>query len=370
MAPRVSAVLLALLLLAFPAASAATPLVAAPDGSAAPSTQSQDLASETTTLHVQFCPDGDARWRIVERFNLSDANDTRAFEQLGETFAAGNSNENVLAEYRAASDAASTATGREMELTDIDREYVVDDGEGRLVLAFNWTNFAANTGSRLSLADAFYTPSGMWLTSLESGQSLIISPPPGYDLTNSPQNSYIQDGNLRIDGSPTTTFRRGDLNIVYESDRSPNGTQTGTGSGPAPAGDVPLWAGMVVLLVIGLAAVLFYLNEQDEFPAVGGSETDGDGDDPSAPEQATDSGDSTDEIDVELLSDEERVERLLSQNGGRMKQARIVKETGWSNAKVSQLLSAMDEDDRIDKLRIGRENLISFPDEDVTEIED
>ena len=369
MAPRVSAVLLALLLLAFPAASAATPLVAAPSGSAAPSAQSQELASENTTLHVQLRPDGDARWRIVERFNLTDANDTRSFEQLGEAFVAGD-NENVLAEYRAASDAASTATGREMELTDINREYVVDDGEGRLVLAFNWTNFAANTSGQLSLADAFHTPSGVWLTSLESGQSLVIAPPAGYDLTNSPQNSYIQDGNLRIDGSPTTTFRRGDLNIVYESDRSPNGTRTGTGSGPATDGDVPLWAGMAVLLVIGLVAVLFYLNEQDESPAVGGSGTDSDGDDPSAPEPTTDSGDSTDEIDVELLSDEERVERLLRQNGGRMKQARIVKETGWSNAKVSQLLSAMDEDDRIDKLRIGRENLISFPDEDVTEIED
>jgi uncharacterized membrane protein len=52
-----------------------------------------------------------------------------------------------------------------------------------------------------------------------------------------------------------------------------------------------------------------------------------------------------------------------------MKQATIVKETGWSNAKVSQLLSAMAEDDRVDKLRIGRENLISFPDEDVTDID-
>jgi uncharacterized membrane protein len=47
-----------------------------------------------------------------------------------------------------------------------------------------------------------------------------------------------------------------------------------------------------------------------------------------------------------------------------------VDETGWSNAKVSQLLSAMDEADRIDKLRIGRENLISLPDEDVTEFEE
>ena len=50
-----------------------------------------------------------------------------------------------------------------------------------------------------------------------------------------------------------------------------------------------------------------------------------------------------------------------------MKQGTIVTETGWSNAKVSQLLSAMDDDDRIDKLRIGRENLITLPDEDVTD---
>jgi len=76
-----------------------------------------------------------------------------------------------------------------------------------------------------------------------------------------------------------------------------------------------------------------------------------------------------DEIDEELLSDEERVERLIELNGGRMKQAAIVKETGWSNAKVSQLLSAMDEEGRIDKLRIGRENLISFPDEDVANLD-
>jgi|GEM_PF-199938 len=80
-------------------------------------------------------------------------------------------------------------------------------------------------------------------------------------------------------------------------------------------------------------------------------------------------GGADDGIDEELLSDEERVERLLERNGGRMKQATIVKETGWSNAKVSQLLSAMAEDDRVDKLRIGRENLISFPDEDVTDID-
>jgi predicted Rossmann fold nucleotide-binding protein DprA/Smf involved in DNA uptake len=74
------------------------------------------------------------------------------------------------------------------------------------------------------------------------------------------------------------------------------------------------------------------------------------------------------EPDPELLSDEERVEYLLERNGGRMKQANIVKETGWSNAKVSQLLSSMEEEGRVDKLRIGRENLISLPDEGLGEI--
>jgi len=52
-----------------------------------------------------------------------------------------------------------------------------------------------------------------------------------------------------------------------------------------------------------------------------------------------------------------------------MKQADIVSETNWSNAKVSQLLSKMNDNDEVDKLRIGRENLITLPDEDVTDFD-
>jgi hypothetical protein len=46
-----------------------------------------------------------------------------------------------------------------------------------------------------------------------------------------------------------------------------------------------------------------------------------------------------------------------------MRQADIVAETGWSDAKVSQLLSAMADEGRVEKLRLGRENLISLPDD-------
>ena len=70
--------------------------------------------------------------------------------------------------------------------------------------------------------------------------------------------------------------------------------------------------------------------------------------------------------DPALLSDEERIEQLLSRNGGRMRQASIVDKTGWSDAKVSQVLSVMAEENRVDKLRLGRENLISLPEESTT----
>jgi hypothetical protein len=64
--------------------------------------------------------------------------------------------------------------------------------------------------------------------------------------------------------------------------------------------------------------------------------------------------------DEELLADDDRVVRMLREHGGRMKQVKIVEETGWSKSKVSMLLSDMEEDDTISKLRVGRENVISL----------
>jgi len=66
----------------------------------------------------------------------------------------------------------------------------------------------------------------------------------------------------------------------------------------------------------------------------------------------------------EQLSDEERVIQLLEKNGGRMKQVNIVKNTEWSKSKVSMLLSDMEEEGEISKLRVGRENIISLAGEE------
>jgi len=62
----------------------------------------------------------------------------------------------------------------------------------------------------------------------------------------------------------------------------------------------------------------------------------------------------------DLLSDEDRVLHLLDENDGRMKQVAIVEETEWSKSKVSMLLSDMEDEGQISKLRLGRENIISL----------
>ena len=62
--------------------------------------------------------------------------------------------------------------------------------------------------------------------------------------------------------------------------------------------------------------------------------------------------------DEELLTDEERIQRLLVQAGGRMSQADIVESTHWSGPSVSRKLSAMEADGLITRVQVGRGNLV------------
>jgi hypothetical protein len=372
MAPRALAVLLVLLFVAFPVASA-TPS-AVDTGYAAQTTPTANSTEtpvvENTTLSIQLQASGDAQWRLVDTYALEDGNDSRAFEQLADEFT---SNDTALGweqSFRDASTRASNATGREMQITNVSRSATTGDREGRLVLEFTWTNFATANGGRLVVQDAFNTTGGTWLPRLYDNQTLAISPPAGYAVSSAPPTE-IDDGAVRFRGPQT--FEPGYIDIVYSGDQpdeTPTTTSATPGSGPATGGDLP-WLGAGLVLVAALAVAAVYIGRQDDRPPAGASGGGpDDGGDPDGALQASQASETDDDLDVELLSDEERVERLLTENGGRMKQARIVTETGWSNAKVSQLLSSMDEEGRIDKLRIGRENLISFPDEDVTEIED
>lgn len=80
-----------------------------------------------------------------------------------------------------------------------------------------------------------------------------------------------------------------------------------------------------------------------------------------APTRPIEPADSTERAfgdDDPVLTDEERIVRLLASNDGRMKQSQIVDRTDWSKAKVSRLLSSMEDGEEITKLTVGRENII------------
>jgi uncharacterized membrane protein len=65
--------------------------------------------------------------------------------------------------------------------------------------------------------------------------------------------------------------------------------------------------------------------------------------------------------DGPVLADEDYVIQALSSNGGRMRQSDIAEELGWSRSKTSRVLGRMEDDGDIEKLQLGRENIIALP---------
>lgn len=73
-------------------------------------------------------------------------------------------------------------------------------------------------------------------------------------------------------------------------------------------------------------------------------------------------GASPDPVPPGMLSDEDRVLQLLRQENGRLPQNEITEMTDWSKSKVSRLLSRMEDEGAIQKINVGRQNIIALED--------
>jgi len=348
-----------------------------------------------TRIRIEPTPDRDARWTVSVRYALADETDRAAFDVAGDRFVDGEIGPDA-ALFEGFAREASRNTDRTMRIEDVDREVVVHEDPssfevatdettavGELRLTFVWTGFLAQDGENLVLGDALTTPNdGTWLLSLEEGQTLEVATPEGYTVTGtSDATDRLSDNAVIVEG-PRVFGEDERVAIVY-----------------APAGAAPPWtmltAAIVVAAVLIAGSIVGYRRIGGDATAAADETADeigGDGAGPADPgrrdaaaggadgaasgpaSDGSGAGGATaaeedDGEDLSLLSDEERVERLLEDNGGRMRQADIVAETGWSDAKVSQLLSAMADSGRVEKLRLGRENLISIPDSDDSDAE-
>ncbi|TKX79129.1 hypothetical protein [Halorubrum sp. SD626R] len=367
------------------AQTAETPAAEPIGMTAGPATQiDSDFDPNTATrIRIEPTPDRDARWEVSVRYALADETEVGAFRTAGERFLAGEVGP-TPALFEGFAREASRNVDRTMRIRSVDREvtvhedpsgFEVADGEtvavGELRLTFVWTEFLGSDGENLVLGDALTTPEGTWLRSLGEGQTLEVATPERYTVTGTPGATVpLRDNAVIIEGP--RTFAEGErVAVVYAS------------TGPVGPPWEMLTAAIVVAALLIAGSVVGYrrmeTNGGDETGATGAngnvegaSREPDEGPDPNggtvgssdAEEDPDGSVESEPEEDLSLLSDEERVERLLTENGGRMRQADIVSETGWSDAKVSQLLSEMADGGRVEKLRLGRENLISLPDGD------
>ncbi|NHX34917.1 MULTISPECIES: helix-turn-helix transcriptional regulator [Halolamina] len=319
--------------------------------------ESPDVAAATTTFDVDLRADGDADWTVRTTIPFDTEDERAGFRTFAEEFEDGEAAASPgIAFFESAAGAASTAADREMSITGVERDYTVGNASGTLVLHFQWTNFLDPTGDGYELSDALLTEDGTWLRSLESGQEVRIRTPPGYEIQRSIEARQENDS-LVVTGPES--FDPEEFSVTYAAEESPG--ESPDGPVDPDEGVDALAAALLGLLFLVVLVLAVWRWRGDEPIAA-------DGDDSSPTEPPVTDADESDEdeggVDPELLSDEERVEALVEANGGRMRQADIVAETDWSDAKVSQLLSRMAEEGRVEKLRLGRENVISLPDDE------
>ena len=336
------------------ASTAATPIAQTtpPDGSAL---AAAGVSEPTTTFEVALQPDRSADWTVTVAYDLQTDDQQAAFDELAAAYQDGEANFGPTAAlYENLAARASEATDREMSVENPSYDAVRRGTTGRLELSFTWTAFLADAGDeQLVFNDALSTPGGTWLSTLEDDQVLRITTPRGYAITSA--NVPFADNTVEIEG-PRTFSANDHIRITFE--------ESVFGAGALRFVGVAV---IIAAMIIGVAVLL----RRNDSIAVRDRVLPGDGDDdpaaaaPTAPTEEPAEPDPPEE-DLSLLADDERVERLLERNGGRMRQAAIVEETNWSDAKVSQLLSSMADEDRVSKLRIGRENLITLPGVDAT----
>ncbi|MFB6070312.1 MAG: helix-turn-helix transcriptional regulator [Halanaeroarchaeum sp.] len=340
--------------------SAVTPLATAAQTSLqAPA----EVDPDAVHMSVALQPDGDARWTVEYRVQLTTDNETQAFEDLVADV------ENNSTAYRdrfatrieATVADAENETGRSMRATDFAVTAEIrqlPQTYGVLQYTFTWHNFAATEADRIVAGDALR---GLFL---DADTTLTVSWPSDYHAT-TVEPAATTSRPTAVTWAGPLDFATGEPTVIVEQ-VAPT-TQGTDGTTTLPNGSTSAWllvaAVFVGLILVGIAAVWYYRKQGEEEgdvpPAPGG-----DGPEGGAAASAQPAEGAGGEPPEELLSNEERVKRFLSDHGGRAKQQEIVDGLDWTEAKTSQVLSEMHDAGDVEKFRIGRENVVKLPDGD------
>ncbi len=341
---------------------------------------------ESATFNIHVYENGSARWTFNYYTNSLNESERTQFRDFARRFESQELDlwTSFQRSARALVDSGANSTGRNMTVTGFERSASLESvgNRGQVRMSFVWHEFARTEEQRVVVGDVFegefYIAPNQWLV-FETGPGLSfaadgVDPAPDEHsgTTVSESDTITWFGEKRFpDNRPRIVFT-----AAEQTDGAATETATTNVSAKEAGGDgsVSMMLIGLVVLVVGLGAGVAWRSGMFE-PLTAGTDPSGDGgtQTDATPSSATETGtlaagaDTDDQAgrepavtDEELLSDEDRVLQMLEMNGGRMKQANIVDETGWSKSKVSMLLSDMEDDELISKLRVGRENIVSL----------
>lgn len=328
-----------------------------------------------TQFRVNVSENGDARWTVEYRQRITNETKIEQFKQFADRFNTEQTETFTSFQSRATrlTDDGARITSRNMNATAFRRNarYSEISRDGIIEMSFRWVGFAETSDGQVIVSDVF--DGGFVILDdqqlrIEHGPNLAfdsVSPDP--DQVEGPDQSALGEW---VEWNGYREFAAGAIDVRLsppDVNPDPPGDSQGTDSdADGPNGDdssnsnangtgiIPIVLALVILLGIAALAVWYTV----------GRSSDDDGPAADSPAGA-DAGPAQPEVKSEqLLSDEDRVLKLLEENGGRMRQVTIVEETEWSKSKVSMLLSEMEDEDEISKLRVGRENIISLSGEE------
>jgi hypothetical protein len=280
--------------------------------------------ADETTFRVAVDDDGTGYWTVEFRFLLDGAASEAAFDRAKENLS-DPPTEFLQAFRTSVVREAENRTGRSMRLLngsiEHSRDAVADEGFVRI--RFEWAKFAAAASdTRLVVGDAI---DGFYL---RENWALRVEWNEGIDRVSvTPEPSEVRAGVARWDGE--LRFRSGAPRLELSRDPPTGGPPVTLLAGAA--------VGAVALVAVGWYGRSRLRDGHDGLDGAG--------------------------LEDDLLTDEERVIRLIEARGGRTKQQDLIETFDWSRTKVSDVVNEMNEAERVEVYRLGRENVVALPGE-------
>ncbi|WP_435153028.1 helix-turn-helix transcriptional regulator [Haladaptatus sp. DFWS20] len=345
------------------------------DAPTTPRTITTSQEFDDVEFHIYVFDNGSAQWTFRYERTLNNQQERNQFQQFANEF--NNSKTELYTDFQTnaveLTDAGGNATGRVMKAENFSKNAYIgglNKNRGVVEMSFKWTAFAAKDDGSIVIGDVFkgglYLGENQTLT-VEAQEGMKFKSAKPMNRLNKTHDTLPKSDTVSWSGPrefndqrPMVEFAEFKDNPAETTTTTPPGGASQPGDGENPNAESPMMLFIAaVVLLIGLAAVFAW--RQGNFGTFSsGQSTPGGGGGAATPTEPSAGTSKPAVSDEELLTDEARVKKLLRENGGRMKQVNIVEETGWSKSKVSMLLSEMEDEGEISKLRVGRENIISL----------